>query len=319
MTLVAESPVIESVELPDGRLLVVRAAVVEDIDALLALYEALTPLDRQRRFFSSFRPDRPFVEHLVAARERGGACLVAEVTDREADEGGELVAEADFELLPDGDAELSIIVSSGWRGWLAPFLLDVLVREAARRGIPNLQAEILTTNRPMLALAQARGHATLDHEDWSTVRVSLATAGRVPSWPGGHERPRVLVEIPGGHWHGTGALHDLGIDVMACPGPGRQQSRCPLIEGRPCPLVEGADVVVFALRPEDPGAEELLAAHEQTAQRRPLVVEVRGTDLPPEHEPEGAVELRRPTPEQIAEVLGALLGVDPPAPPARAR
>jgi GNAT superfamily N-acetyltransferase len=273
------------------------------------LFSSLSLEDVHRRFFSSFRPDRSFLDHVVRASERGGGCLVAEVHERGA--ATTVVAEADFEPLPDGDAELSIVVDPDWRGWLAPFLLDALVRLAADRGFPNLQAEILTTNRPMLALVRGRGFAAIDHGDWTTIRATISTAGRVPTWPGSHDRPRILVEIPGAHWQPTRQLRDAGFDVIACPGPGANRGRCPLLHGEPCPLVDDADVVVYALRPGDAGAEELLTAHDPSAGGPPLVVEVRGVDPPPTNEPAGTVELRRPTPDEVVETVRSLLGSGP--------
>lgn len=298
---------IEAVDLPDGRQLVVRQASADDVPALERLFASLSVMDNHRRFFSSFRPDREFLDRVVRAPERGGGCLVAEV--REGGSAGAIVGEADFERLADGDAELSIVLDPDWRGWLAPFLLDGLVRLAADRGIPNLQAEILTTNRPMLAMVRARGFAVLDHDDMTTMRATIATAGRVPSWPGSHDRPRILVEIPGAHWQATGALAKAGFDVIACPGPGTSRDRCPLLHGESCPLVDDADVVVFALRPGDAGADELLAAHDRSRGRPPLVIEVRGVDSPPEDEPADAVELRRPSPDQVVETVRSLLGI----------
>ena len=57
--------------------------------------------------------------------ERGGAALVAEIVTADADPP-RIVAEAEFVLLPNGNGELSMVVAAPFRGWLAPYLLDVL-------------------------------------------------------------------------------------------------------------------------------------------------------------------------------------------------
>ncbi len=81
----------------------------------------------------------------------------------------------------------------------------------------------------------------------------MASDGPVPSWPGDHDRPRVLVEAPGGSWHDEAAVRKAGFDVVICPGPTRgRRARCPLVEGHGCPLVRGADAVVFAMSRTDP-------------------------------------------------------------------
>jgi hypothetical protein len=37
------------------------------------------------------------------------------------------------------------------------------------------------------------------------------------NWPGTHERPRLLVEVPGGRWHAEEAARAAGFQVLACP------------------------------------------------------------------------------------------------------
>ena len=133
-----------------------------------------------------------FVEKWMHVTEHGGVGLVAVVAN-----GGEhIVAEAGVALLPDGDGELALTVARKWRGWLGPFLLDALVQEAAARGIPNLQAEILVDNGAMFSLVRSRGYAILDHGDWSSVHVTIGTGGYPPGWPEHDDQPRVLVETP---------------------------------------------------------------------------------------------------------------------------
>jgi hypothetical protein len=46
-----------------------------------------------------------------------------------------------------------------------------------------------------------------------------------------------------------------------------------LLDGRPCPLVEGAHAVVVAARPADPHHDELVAAHQGMATPAPVVDE----------------------------------------------
>ena len=46
---------------------------------------------------------------------------------------------------------------------------------AAARGVPNLQADILTENARMLAVVSHRGYVTLERE-FSQVRIAIAAA-----------------------------------------------------------------------------------------------------------------------------------------------
>jgi hypothetical protein len=80
---------------------------------------------------------------------------------------------------------------------------------------------VLVTNRRMLGLLRARGDATVSSNDWTTLRLVVGTAGHVPTWPadpGGTDqpdRPRVLVETPGGRWHAGAEAQAAGLQVIA--------------------------------------------------------------------------------------------------------
>jgi hypothetical protein len=293
MTAEAAGRALRQEALPDGRILEVRLMRQTDIDALAALYDRLSDDDRRRRFFSPFHPNRAFLERWVRLSERGGCGIVAAVRrtgddggDPTADRGGaaseELVGEAGFAPLPNGNAELALTIVDGWRGWLGPYLLDLLVEQAAAHGIEALEAEVLAGNLPMLAMLRGRGAAVAGQPDWTSLRLVIGTAQRTPSWPPNHDRPRVLVEGAGMRWTGAAAATDAGFDVITCPGPGRGRPRCPLLEGGTCPLIEGSDaiVVVVGSGPEDLGSRlaEAMAGRDTTT---PVVVDVRGATPPP--------------------------------------
>lgn len=295
------------VDLPDGRELRVRPAAARDVRSLCALFERLGPEDRRRRFFSGFHPDEAFFARLVERPPERGLLLVAEVPGPE---GDEVVAEAEYGVLDDGDAEVAITVDPAWRGWLAPYLLDALATEAAARGVGNLRAEVLVENRPMLALVRSRGYAVVETGDCSVVDAAISTSGTVPGWPPVRERPRVLVEVPGAHWRFGPALRADGFDVIGCSGPERRPGGCPLLRGEGCPLVEGADLVVQALGPDDPQSSALLDAHRR-AGTRVLVVDVsRGG--PVGELPAHAITIDRPAPEEVVALVRSLLDLPQP-------
>lgn len=247
------------VQLSDDRIVVMRPIEPDDIDGLVALYEGLDHEDRYRRFFSVYFPRRPFFERMVDAAQRGGACLAAEVVD--ASGTRRIVAEADFELLPNGDGELAIVVEASWRGWLGPYLLDALVELAAANGVPNLEADVLASNRPMLALVRGRGYVVVPQDDWTTLRVVIGTTGRVPTWPGRRTGPRVLIEGGWNEWRRRDAAGTGGPQVLACPGPIARKRRCPALGGEQCPLAASADVIVIANPPDGEEWNALRAAH----------------------------------------------------------
>lgn len=104
-----------------------------------------------------------------------------------------------------------------------------------------------------------------------------------PRWSAAWRRPRVLVEHvdPGVRDALVAGLCTRGYDVLACPGPVsgvrrppvRDEGRaCPLLEGEPCPAVDGADVVVTGLA-DTPAGREIVRRIADDDPDRPLLVE----------------------------------------------
>lgn len=265
------------VELPRDRTLEVRAVEAGDLEGLAALYEGLDEDARYRRFFSIYRPPRSFFEKLVTIRDRGGSGLVAVV--READGSDRVVGEAGYERLPNGDGELAITVDRAWRGWLGPYLLDALLEAADEQGVPNLEADVLCSNLAMLTLLRCRGYALMPRDDWSVVRLLVKAGDRgTPSWPGEHDRPRLLVEGAGGHWRGVDRAEEAGVQVLGCAGPPEHGDGCPVLRGEPCPLVEEADAILLRRPPGSSRWQTLRDAHRERHPDVPVMVELEPGD-----------------------------------------
>ena len=245
-------------ELPEGVALVVRPIEADDVDAVAALHARLSPEAVYRRFFTAVLPPPAFFERLATVSERGGVGLVAEVVDGPAPQHG-VVAEVDVEPLANGNGEIAIVVDERWRGWLGPYLVELACRAARRRGMPNLEAEVLSCNRQMRAVTRARGEAILPTSDWQEVRVVFATDGPAPAWLPG-DRPKVLVEQRGVAFDAVAGLEAAGYDVLACTGRAAGRPGCPLLDGGICPLAAGADAIVVAM-PASDARDALLAAH----------------------------------------------------------
>lgn len=261
------------VPLPYGGTLVIRPVLESDVEGLSGLYAELDDESRHRRFFSLLRPKRAFFERMVAVGQRGGVGLVAAVVD-EVGHRERVVGEASYELLADGDGELGMTVDARWRGWLGPYLLDALVDAAASRGVPNLEADVLVTNTPMLAMLRSRGCAEMPSKDWTFVRAIIGTATPTPTWPAVRQGIRVLVEGAGGHWHAMDAAQAAGLEVLSCPGPAGRRRRCPLLAGNPCPLATGADVIVLSHPRDEDGWPTVRASHEHLHPGVPVLVEL---------------------------------------------
>ena len=243
------------IELPDGRTIVVRLVREGDAAGLHRLYEQLSDEDRYRRFFSMHRPHMDFFERLATIADRGGAAVVVEDL---AGVDTPIVAEASYEPLANGNGEMAIVVHREWRGWLGPYLVGVLAAVAAARGVPNLEAEVLTINRPMRAVMRNRGEAFLPGSSWESVRVESSTTGRAPGWFA-TDRPKVLLEMRSPPFDVLERLADE-YEVVACTGPTGRPRPCPMLAGHECPLASGADAIVIAM-PRDDTRDELVTAH----------------------------------------------------------
>lgn len=94
--------------------------------------------------------------------------------------------------------------------------------------------------------------------DWSVLRRLIGTGPSPPTWPGPHDRRRVLIEGV----TGPGQTGEPDEQVLACPGPNHLEVPCPAMAGQPCPLASGADTIV--VRVADPAlAERLADAHQR--------------------------------------------------------
>ena len=251
-----------------GRTIFVRHVERNDEAALYQLYEGLDTDDRYLRFFCAYRPTDDFIEKLADPGPRE-ARVVAEVA-----EAGRkrLVAEAGYSLLESGNGEFAMVVARDWRGWLGPYLLDLVIDIAAANHVPNLEAEVLAANRAMLSLLRARGCAFLAHDGWNEYRMMVATGPEGFIWPATHDRPRVLVETPTGRWRLEDAARAAGMQVITCGGPGQNPS-CPVLNGGECALVADADAIVVRERPGDPAWVRLERSHSAMHADIPVVLE----------------------------------------------
>ena len=257
--------------------LIIRLTASDDRGLLAELFESMSFDDRYLRFFSAFRPDDRFLERMATANDHGAHQLLAVIADEAGQSHG--VGEAGAWPLANGNGELGMTIAPDHRGWLGPYLLDALLEVAAAAGMPNLEADVLLTNRRMLALLRARGLAVISHDGYSSIRVVISTSGTAPAWAPKDGRPRVLIETPGGRWKAEDAVQKLPLQVITCPGPsGRTHARpCPALAGKPCPLAAGADAIVVHL-PDEDVREPLLAAHRSLHAGIPLCVHVDDSD-----------------------------------------
>jgi L-amino acid N-acyltransferase YncA len=289
------------IDVQDDHVLTVRAATKADAAGIRALYEDLSAEDSYRRFFAAIKVTNALVRKWVERCRDDGLGLVAVVDDGDA--SSRVVADAGYVLQPNGNGEFALTVAADRRGWLGPYLLDVLLDAAAERGVRNLEADILTENRVMLSLVRRRGYVTDGDRDFLVVHVVIGTEGHGPVWPSKPHGRKLLVEKPGGRWDGRKRALHAGFDVLVCG----VREGCPALQGLPCPLADEADAIVVAFAPGDSQGHKLWRAHERLHSSVPVVVT---TPSPAGVAREAGCQLVSGRPSaalrsQLAEALGA--------------
>jgi hypothetical protein len=300
----------EVIELAGGARLEVRPTSLADAEQICGLYETLSTGDRHRRFFSAFKPHLEWCEQWADVGSRGGFGVIAIVHRDGAPD--EVAGEAGYAIRRDGDGDLAVTVAPSWRGWLGPYLLDVLVRHAATVGLANLQAEVLLENSPMLSLLSRRHPVAMGH-DAGIVRLSIGTTGPIPTWPPAERRPRVLVEVAGRRWSGEHAAEEAGLATAMCAGPAaRGDHGCPVLDGGWCPLADEADAIIVLLDPDDERSAQLVQAHRDRSPGTPVLVRHHqaapgeGADVDVATTP-GCIDVESDGADAVAQVL-ALIG-----------
>lgn len=245
-------------ELRDGRTVDLRPVTPGDALGLEALYGSLSPEDRHLRFFSAHRVAGATAEEFARVEEFGGFGIVAVEPAT-----GELVGDGRCGPVEDGLTDMAVTVRADYQGvGLGIALRDGLSAEARRRGIDMLVADLLCENHRMHHVLQSLPHVVVDRPDDHVVRLAYRTDGGVPNWPS-ESRPRVLVESRA--WLGTmdeRVLRAAGVQVAVCAGPDDRRGRtCPVAAGGRCPLVDGADAVIFGLPLDDGAGRRVLEGH----------------------------------------------------------
>lgn len=173
------SALIDRLTLRDGRIVVVRPVAHFDAPAEQDFVRTLSAASRQRRFHFGLKELPPsLLQAMTEVDHRDHVAIIAEAID--ADDEPRLVADARYvrETADPRRAEFAIAVADDWQGrGLGRRLLTRLARHAARHGVQRLWGDVLATNQPMLALAEAMS-ACIDAspEGAELLRVSFPTA-----------------------------------------------------------------------------------------------------------------------------------------------
>ena len=142
---------VRDVLLRDGSTLRLRAPGPEDVEAIAAFYDALSPESRYRRFHGFARTDTA-ARRAAEADGRDRVTLIARQGDR-------VVATAGYDRLREpGAAEVAFAVADDFQGrGAATRMLEQLADLASEQGVQRFDAEVLADNRPMLGVFRQAG------------------------------------------------------------------------------------------------------------------------------------------------------------------
>src|SRR5690606_37461176 len=157
----------------DGATVFVRSAEPDDLDALRALYDSLSPESAYARFLGFAPAQADWLERLIDPSDPDTCTLVAESQ-------GRIIATASY--LRDArrrqEAEASFTVADAWHGrGIGTLLLEGLAHVARENGIDWLYGWTRTDNDRMLRVFREAGFPTEWTHDGSLVRATLDLSG----------------------------------------------------------------------------------------------------------------------------------------------
>jgi acyl-CoA synthetase (NDP forming)/RimJ/RimL family protein N-acetyltransferase len=159
------------VVLKDGRTIHLRPIRPDDLDAMLAMWQRLSPETIRMRFFAPRKMTVEQMRHLVEVDGVWRFALVAV-------QHGDIVAVGRFDRLPDdpGTAEFAVTVQDDQHGrGLGTTLLRALMAPARDLGVARFHGDILTENRSMLKVMRESGFEPAIRSYGDTVTATFTT------------------------------------------------------------------------------------------------------------------------------------------------
>jgi RimJ/RimL family protein N-acetyltransferase len=172
---------IDRLQLPDGRSVIVRPVLPQDAAGQQALVAAMSPDSRRMRFHGAVSQlPASVLRQMTAIDYQRHVALIAEALVGQ--DSTELVADARYVLQHDDPSrgEFAVAVADAWQGQgLGRTLLTRLAEHACRHGVQVLDGSVLVGNRAMLGLMQQLGATiTPDPDDDSVLRTRILCAAQ---------------------------------------------------------------------------------------------------------------------------------------------
>jgi len=151
----------QRVQLDHTPVIVTREATHDDFERYFAeVFDEMSPLSRQMRFFSPVRELPPAVRERLSKIDGtiNGAIIAFDAADHgdptpDGHPEGKAVGFARWMSPAEGTPELSVVVIDEYQGMgIGSRLMDALIALGRKRGVRRMIAEVLRENTPMRAL-----------------------------------------------------------------------------------------------------------------------------------------------------------------------
>src|SRR5512140_1042409 len=167
----------EYVLLRDGQSVFLRAATPEDVPAVEALIQSVSPASLQMRFMGAVAyVPRSVIESMCAADPRDRLSVLA-IVGQGAD--ARVVGVGNYVSVGvSGKAEVAFLVQDEFQGrGISTLLLERLAGSAAGNGFHGFQAEVLYDNQAMLNVLRDSGFEVCQAYEGSSIHVQFPVTG----------------------------------------------------------------------------------------------------------------------------------------------
>jgi acetate---CoA ligase (ADP-forming) len=161
--------------LRDGSTATIRVAKPEDVEALRAFFEGLSPESRRRRFFSAAPPVPELISSLSDSSDPRSALTL--LVMRTSEGAPPIVATGSYFAKDEQTAEVAFAVDKSFQGkGLGTVLLERLAVLAVRNGFTRFWAITHADNRAMRDVFRESGFAVAEELRGSEIEVDLSVA-----------------------------------------------------------------------------------------------------------------------------------------------
>ena len=159
--------------LNDGRTVIWRQACESDLDALYAMFTALSDESLYMRYIGYHRPTKEEIRTILEREDREEISLVAAPTGKES----EIVAQVRCIFMdPLTDAELAVVVRDDWQNQgLGTTLVETILRYASRAGVERIVGVSGLSNDRAIHIFNKLGFSTC-YRCYDTVKMTLTLA-----------------------------------------------------------------------------------------------------------------------------------------------